>query len=51
MCPFCMATAIWIAAGAVSTGGVSAFAVAKFRNKKAHEREQGGSNDEQSAEQ
>ena len=30
MCPFCMATAVWIAAGVVSTGGVSALAVAKF---------------------
>ena len=28
MCPFCVATAVWIAAGAVSTGGVSALAAA-----------------------
>jgi hypothetical protein len=42
-----MATAIWIAAGAVSTGGISALAAAKVWNKKAREREQGGSNDEQ----
>ncbi|MFC5861516.1 hypothetical protein ACFPT7_04370 [Acidicapsa dinghuensis] len=41
-----MATAVWIAAGAVSTGGVSALAVAKIWNKKAREREQGESNDE-----
>lgn len=47
MCPFCMATAVWIAAGAVSTGSVSALAVAKFWSRKAREREQGGSNDEQ----
>lgn len=47
MCPFCMATVVWIATGIVSTGGVSALAVAKFRNKKARERKQGGSNDEQ----
>ena len=47
MCPFCIATAVWIAAGTVSTGGLSAFAVAKVLNKKTREREQGGSNDEQ----
>jgi hypothetical protein len=47
MCPFCMATAVWIAAGVVSTGGVSALAVAKLWAKKTREREQGGSNDEQ----
>ena len=47
MCPFCMAAAAWIAAGVISTGGVSALAVAKFWNGKAREREQGGSNDEQ----
>jgi hypothetical protein len=51
MCPFCMATALWIAAGAVSTGGVSTLAIAKIRNRKAREREQGGSHDEQHAEQ
>jgi hypothetical protein len=47
MCPFCIGTAIWIAAGVVSTGGVSALAVAKLRNNKALVREQGGSNDKQ----
>jgi hypothetical protein len=40
-------TAVWIAAGAVSTGGMSALAVAKMWNKKAREREQGGSDDKQ----
>jgi hypothetical protein len=44
MCPFCIGTAVWIAAGAVTTGGVSALAVAKLWNKKAREHEQGGSN-------
>jgi hypothetical protein len=39
MCPFCMATAVWIAVGAVSTGGVSALAVARFWKTKARERE------------
>ena len=47
MCPFCVATAVWIAASAVSTGGVSALAVAKFWNRKTRECEQGESNDEQ----
>ena len=47
MCPFCMATAVWIAAGAVSTGSVSALAVARFWNRKARGREQGGSYDKQ----
>jgi hypothetical protein len=40
-------TAVWIAAGAVSTGGMSALAVAKMWNKKVREREQGGSDDKQ----
>lgn len=47
MCPFCMGTAIWIATGVVSTGGLSALAVAKIWNRKTREREQGGSNDKQ----
>jgi hypothetical protein len=46
MCPFCIGTAVWIAAGAVATGGVSALAVTKFWNKRADERE-GESHDEQ----
>jgi len=49
MCPFCMATAAWIAAGVVSTGGVSALAVTKLWNRKAREREQGGNDHEQHA--
>jgi hypothetical protein len=47
MCPFCVSTAVWVAASVVSTGGVSALAVAKLWNRKAREREQGESNDEQ----
>jgi hypothetical protein len=47
MCPFCMATAMWIAAGAVSTGGLSTLAVVKRWNAKAREHEQGGKNDKQ----
>jgi hypothetical protein len=33
MCPFCIGTALWIAAGAITTGGVSALAVTKLWNK------------------
>lgn len=52
MCPFCLAAAVWIAAGTVSAGGVSALAVARVWNRKTREREQGGENyDEQHAEQ
>lgn len=49
MCPFCVATAVWIAAGTVSAGGVSALAVAKIWNRKIREREeaQGGNHDKQ----
>jgi len=47
MCPFCVAAAVWVAAGTVSMGSLSAYAVMKLGNKKAREREQGGSNDEQ----
>jgi hypothetical protein len=49
MCPFCIGTAIWIAAGAVTTGGVSALAITKLWNKNAQEREDGGSHHEQPA--
>lgn len=47
MCPFCVGTAMWMAAGVVSAGGVSALAAAKFWNKGAREREQGESHDNQ----
>ena len=46
MCPFCVGTALWIAASAVSAGGVSALAVVKLRNKKVDANGEGG-NDEQ----
>ena len=48
MCPFCISTAVWIAAGVVSTSGVSALAVAKIWNHKTREPEQqaqGGNHD------
>ena len=47
MCPFCIGTAVWIAAGAVTTGGVSALAITTLWNRKAREREEGAGNDEQ----
>ena len=47
MCPFCIGTAVWIAAGTISASGVSALAIAKLWNKKAQEREQGEIHDEQ----
>jgi hypothetical protein len=50
MCPFCIGTAVLIAAGAVTAGGVSAFTASKLWNKKTREREEGGS-DEQPVEQ
>jgi hypothetical protein len=34
MCPACIATAAWIAAGTASTGGISALVVSTFRGKK-----------------
>jgi hypothetical protein len=33
MCPLCLATVAWIAAGATSTGGISALVVSRFRSK------------------
>ena len=33
MCPFCLATAVWIAVGAASTGGMSALIVHSTRDK------------------
>ena len=33
MCPVCIATAAWIAAGATSTGGISALVVSRLRGK------------------
>jgi hypothetical protein len=34
MCPFCIGTAVWIAAGAIATTGASALALTKLHNKK-----------------
>jgi hypothetical protein len=47
MCPFCISTAVWIAAGALTTGGVSMLAVAKFGKKKVQADEEGAGYDEQ----
>jgi hypothetical protein len=41
MCPFCISTAVWIAAGVVSTGSLSTLAVAKLWNRNSHEPKQG----------
>ncbi|MES2220776.1 MAG: hypothetical protein V4587_07400 [Acidobacteriota bacterium] len=35
MCPFCLATAMWIAVSITSTGGLAAVAVKKFGTKTA----------------
>jgi len=42
MCPFCIGTAVWLAAGAVSASGVSALAVTKILKSKAQQRAQEG---------
>jgi hypothetical protein len=34
MCPFCLATAAWIAVGAASTGGISAAVVHTLRKSR-----------------
>jgi hypothetical protein len=41
MCPACIATAAWIVAGTVSTGGISALVVSTLRGKKLRDQEQG----------
>ena len=45
MCPFCIGTAVWIAAGAVTTGGVSALAITKLIHKKSRQSAEGASNE------
>jgi hypothetical protein len=47
MCPFCVATALWIAAGVGATGGLSAFVVTKLRNNPVQERTEGADHDHQ----
>jgi len=34
MCPVCLASAAWIAAAAVSTGGISEFVISEFVTRK-----------------
>jgi hypothetical protein len=34
MCPVCLATAVWIAAATVSTGGMTALAITKVVTRK-----------------
>ena len=40
MCPACIASVAWIAAGTVSTGGISALVISAFRGKKLRGKEQ-----------
>ena len=47
MCPFCMATSVWIAAGALSAGSVSVLAVAKLWNRTRVSANEEEANDEQ----
>jgi hypothetical protein len=48
MCPFCLSTAVWIVAGTVSTGGVSALVATKLFSTKTRASAQGGSDEQQS---
>ena len=34
MCPFCFANFVWIAVGATSSGGLTAFALTKFLKRR-----------------
>jgi hypothetical protein len=47
MCPFCLATALWIAAGVGATGTTAALAVTSLRNHKLREHAQGANDDHQ----
>jgi hypothetical protein len=40
MCPACFATAAWIVAGTVSTSGISALIVSRFRGRRLRDQEQ-----------
>jgi hypothetical protein len=40
MCPACIASVAWIAAGTVSTGGISALVTSAFRGKKLRGKEE-----------
>jgi hypothetical protein len=40
MCPACLAAAAWIAAGAGSAGGLTAFVVTRARSRKSAKAEQ-----------
>ena len=33
MCPFCIGSAVWIAAATTSTGGIAALVVSRLRSK------------------
>ena len=50
MCPVCIATVAWIAAGTASTGGISALAVSGFRGKKVRGQKQDPTTDKNNSE-
>jgi hypothetical protein len=45
MCPVCLTNAVLIAAGATSSGGLTAFAMNKFRKRKQTNEIKGGQNE------
>ena len=47
MCPFCIASSLWIATGALSTTGVSAVVAAKLLTAKTRKREEEQQHDHQ----
>jgi hypothetical protein len=47
MCPMCIATVAWIAAGATSTGGVSAVVVSWLLGRTTNNKQQKGEEDGQ----
>jgi hypothetical protein len=50
MCPACIATAAWIAAGTASTGGISALVVSTFRGNKLRSKNQNSTTDKKNPE-
>jgi hypothetical protein len=40
MCPLCIATVAWIAAGTTSTGGITALTLSKFRGRRKKDQQQ-----------
>lgn len=44
MCPFCIGSAVWIAAATASTGGIAALVVSKLRIRNDKNQESAGNN-------